>query len=196
MTSSGDADPMNRFESDEELIKHVLDGDKDLFRELVERHKNIVFSSLVRLCGNRELAEELTQETFVKAYTHLARFRFEARFSTWLVQIAANTASSYFSSRGFRERQRAVLFDHDLPAGQFESAERQLELQSRLARYWRAIEKLDDRLREVLLLCGIEGNPYDEVAELLGVPVGTVRSRLNKARQEMRKRVSVQERRS
>ena len=126
MTLPGDS------KTDELLVSRVLSGEKEVFRELVERHKNVVFGSLMRLCGNRELAEELTQETFVRAYTSLRSFRFEARLSTWLVQIAANCASSYFSSRDFRVRKRSIRFEQEIHAGQAESAERQIELQSRL----------------------------------------------------------------
>lgn len=174
--------------SDEVIVRRVLAGDRDLFRELVRRHKAVVFGSIMRQVGSRAVAEELAQETFVRAFTGLHSFRFEARFSTWVVRIALNATSSYFSSRAYRELKRTTAFEpasHDSRSAP--DGEELRERKQRIDRFRSELERLAPRLREVLVLCGVEGRPYEEVAAVLGIPVGTVRSRLNKARLEMRR---------
>lgn len=173
--------------SDEQIIRRIVAGDRELFRELVRRHRSLVFASIMRQVGERSLAEELAQETFVRAFTGLPGFRSESRFSTWIVRIAINTTSSYFSSRAFREKKRTTEFDpasHDTKAGTADEERR--EKQIRFERFREALTQLPLKQREVLVLCGIEERPYEEAASLLGIPVGTVRSRLNKARLMMR----------
>lgn len=173
--------------SDGEIIRRVLAGERDLFRELVRRHRSVVFSSVFRQVGERSAAEELAQETFVKAYRGLHTFRHEAQFSTWVVCIALNTVSTYFASRAFRERKRTTAFkesEHDRSGAR--TPEELREEQVRLTRFRDAMAQLPERLREVLILCGVEGKSYEDAAAIIGVPIGTVRSRLNKARLTMR----------
>ncbi len=172
--------------SDDALVRRVRAGDVEQYRELLRRHKQLVFACIMRQVGSQAVAEELAHETFVKAYIRLHTFRFEARFSTWLVRIALNTVASYFSSRSYRYAQRTIAFEqeqHDTAYSPTEDAE---DARRRLARFRSALNGLPSRLKEVLVLCGLEGRPYEEVARLLGIPVGTVRSRLNKARLEIK----------
>ena len=183
-------------DSDEEIIRRVLSGEREAFRYLLMRHKNQVFSTIMRAVGCADIAEELTQETFLRAYSGLSGFRSQARFSTWLAQIAINSTSTYFSSRAYRDRRRSISFQQELHSHTSPSAERDFIIQQRLEHFARALESLPPRLREVLLLCGIEGHPYDEVAILLAIPVGTVRSRLNSARHRMRELISAEERKN
>src|SRR5262245_54454252 len=97
--------------SDEDLIARVIAGDRDSYREIVERHQDRVFAMLMRQTGSRELAEELSQEVFIKAFFNLKSFRFESSFGTWLVRIALNTSHTYFSSRRFKSQRRTESLD-------------------------------------------------------------------------------------
>lgn len=168
--------------SDEALIGAVLSGDKEQFRPLVTRYKDMVFSMIMRQVGDPALAEEIAQETFLKAYLSLRSFRFEARFSTWLVRIALNQTSSYFASRRFKEKQRTETFDPLLHDSACSAPGAENEEEKLISRLQTALKGLKRKFREVLVLCALEGKSYEEAAQILKVPVGTVRSRLNKAR--------------
>lgn len=173
--------------SDEQIIRVVLAGDKELFRELVARHKNLVFASILRQVGARDVAEDLAQQTFVRAYSGLQRFRFESQFSTWLTRIALNTTASHFASRAFKESKLRTSYDetaHDVSVS--EDADTQREERLRLVRFQQALAALPTRLREPLVLCGLQEMSYQEAATVLNIPVGTIRSRLNHARLRMR----------
>ena len=166
-------------EDDHQIVREVVAGNSDRFRLLVLRHQALVFALIMRQVGEKELAEELAQETFLKAYRNLKLFRFEAKFSTWLTRIALNTMNSYFSSRAYKERSRTDSFSqekHDRPEALGADAKSDME------QFRNLLGTLSPKLREVLVLCGLEGKSYEEAAHMLSIPIGTVRSRLNKAR--------------
>ncbi len=170
-----------------EIIRRILSGERDLFRELIRRHRTVVYSAIIRLVGDRASAEDLAQETFVRAFQALGRFRGEAKFSTWAVRIALNLTATYLASPAFRQRQRSMTYQeavHDRDGGR--SVEELREEHAQHEQFRQALAEPPDRLRSVLVMCGIEGKPYEEAAAVLGIPIGTVRSRLNKARLTMR----------
>ncbi len=168
------------------IIADVLAGDRDEFRHLVAAHQSLVFSMMFRYVGSEELAKELTQETFLKAFIHLKSFRGESAFSTWLVQIGLNRAKSLVSTRRYKERQRQVEFEVERHGGSDGDTFVRLERKRQVERLKQAITQLDSKYREVVILCALEGLPYEEAAKILQIPVGTVRSRLNKARQTLK----------
>lgn len=161
------------------LIRRVLKGDREQFRYFVIGYKDQMFSLVRRQVSDIELAKDLTQEIFVRAFTGLANFRFESAFSTWLTCIAMNHLHSFFASRRFRESKRTTDLEsvaaeggHSDPIGEAQIT----------AKFQRALALLSAPQREVLALIALEGKSYEEVAGMLGIPLGTVRSRLNKAR--------------
>jgi RNA polymerase sigma-70 factor (ECF subfamily) len=168
--------------ADEEVIKKVLSGDSDLYRVLVSRHQNLVFGMIMRQTGNRDLAEELTQETFIKAFTALQSFRAEAKFSTWITRIALNHTNSYFTSKAHKQRKRSDSFDIELHDKNDTSATEEHELRERMRKFQSCLGKVKPTFREIITLCGLQGKSYEDAASLLDIPIGTVRSRLNKAR--------------
>lgn len=173
--------------SDSEVITRVLGGQRDEFRVLVDRYKNMVFAMIVRQVGDPATAEDLAQETFCRAFQHLKSFRFESTFSTWLTRIALNQTSSYFSSRKFKEGRKTESFDartHDMGTHDPEHRERIKEV---LEAFRKGLGDLSPKLRDVLVLCAFEQKNYEEAASILDIPVGTVRSRLNAARLQLRK---------
>lgn len=160
-----------------ELIRRVVNGERELFRFLVLRFQNMIYSLFMRQLGDSATAQDLTQEVFVKAYSNLKSFRSDSKFSTWLVRIAINHSSAYFKSRSYRERKNQCdLKNREI--GSYDNADGNLNLQQLQT----ALAQLKPKFREVVTLCGLEGQSYEQVARLLDIPVGTVRSRLNKAR--------------
>lgn len=171
--------------SDYALIKLVLKGEKDEFRHLIDRYKEGVFNLFMRQIGNRSIAEELSQETFLKAYLNLKGFRFEASFGTWIYRIALNNSHSYFASRRFRNEMRTRSIEEVTPGAEPQAHIDQSKAQIDLLR--RALGTLKPIYREVVVLCALEGKSYEEVAAVLKIPIGTVRSRLNKGRLLLKK---------
>lgn len=164
------------------IIERVSAGHTDDFRLLVLAHQSRIFAVIVRSVGDESLAQELTQDVFVRAFRALANFRFEARFSTWLTRIALNVTRSYCDSKWYRS-QRCTVSLESIPIEGTVALSDGFDgfALKRLA--W-VTTKLTPRLREVFVLCALEQRSYAEVAEILDVPIGTVRSRLNKARLE------------
>lgn len=174
-----------RPDDESAIIQRVLNGEREEYRHLVLAHQDRLFQIVLRQVGERQLAHDLVQETFVKAYLNLAKFRAQASFATWLTRIALNTANSYFSSAEFKRKLRstklddAILTDEALPT---DLTERDLLCdQLRLA-----VASLNAKYRDVIVLCSFNNFSYEEAAETLAVPVGTIRSRLNTARLKLR----------
>lgn len=183
---------MNDLDPDYALVRAAQSGEEAPFRELVLAHQNKIFSVIMRQVRVREVAEELAQEVFVKAYRNLAQFRGEASFRTWLIRIALNTTHTYFSSRAYRAQRMTVSVNlvpkendgdlcdaHVVASG---SPDEALLSRERLTWFSECMQKLGQDMRQVLTLVGLEHYSYEEVAQVMQVPVGTVRSRLNRAR--------------
>jgi len=175
------------------IIKRVQAGSKDDFRELVLAHKDMIFSLILRQVGAHHVAEELTQEVFVKAFLNIKRFRQEAKFSTWLTRIALNHTNSYFTSKKFRQQRLTESFDHTVhdmsDTERSKEGEKERENEELLASFRSALSYLKPKFRDVLVLCGLEGRSYQDAADILAIPIGTVRSRLNKARLLIKERL-------
>ena len=181
------------------LVRQCQKGDLTAFEPLVVKYQDRIYNLCWRLCGDRDAAEDLTQEAFLKAFEALAQFRGRSGFFTWLYRIAANLALSY---RRRERRQINVsapgLWD-DLPTqaaglrGVVSMRQNQPDAiaESKETRelVWQAIQMLDDDQRTVLVLRDMEGLEYTEAAAVLGVPVGTVKSRLHRARMAVRERL-------
>jgi RNA polymerase sigma-70 factor (ECF subfamily) len=175
---------------DSALIALSVRGDHAAFGELVCRHQDRLFSTVYRLLGNVDDAQDVVQEAFLNAYQSLAGFKGDAQFFTWLYRIAVNLAISQ------RRKPRLVLHSDAFQPGR--TAAEPLD-DSEHAQPSRALERDDDervlqealnRLtpehRTVLVLKELEDRKYEEIAEILQVPIGTVRSRLHRARLELR----------
>lgn len=175
---------------DAALVAAVVAGDRQAFSALVERHQARILGLLERLTGCREQARDLAQETFVSAYRKLATFEQRSAFSTWLYRIACNHAAA----AGRRRRPVAMLDAADTtgqtlvePVARLASVSAGLE-QEELARHVAAaLDRLDARYREVVVLADMQEAGYEEIAEALDIPLGTVRSRLHRGRMELRR---------
>ncbi len=175
------------------LVKLARQGDEDAFAELVRRHQRMVYTACVRLVGDAHEAADCAQEAFLKAYRSLKGFREDARFSTWVHRIAVRTCLSRLSSPWHRWRKRivpaAVWDQDDQPVGRM--PDRRLSPASDFVRQERAqavrdaVMSLPNDQRTVVVLRDIDGYSYEEIAILLKVNVGTVKSRLSRARQAL-----------
>lgn len=174
------------------LVLAVRNGDTTAYRGLVERYQTRVFHLVFGMVRNREDARDLTQEAFVKAYRNLHAFRDESRFYTWLYRIAMNVTIDFVRRRAkapvagadedvaVREPDGAVAEIHHA-----ESPRRAYERKELHDAILAAVEQLPEDQRQVVLLREIEGLSYKEIAEIVGVPEGTVMSRLFYARKKL-----------
>ena len=177
--------------TDEELILMVQEGQNQAYDILVGRYKNRLYSYLFRLLGNESEAEEFAQETFVRAYMHADKYKTIARFSTWLYTIATNAA---IDARRRNKRHRMVSLDTPreqdnedvgrlvnlLESGDADPANAVVDAErSRLVRA--TLDQLPDSMNAVIQLVYYQGMKYREAAEVLEIPVGTVKSRLHAA---------------
>jgi RNA polymerase sigma-70 factor (ECF subfamily) len=181
------------------LIRAFCEGDKAAFDNLVLKHKDRVFNLCYRLLGDYEEANDSAQETFIKVYGSLKKFRFESAFSTWLYRIAVNTCKNKLKSSAFRRKRKMVPLDNPVSGNrtqpgreihdESQSPAMALEKKERMRVIQEAINGLSPEQKEVVTLRDIEGFSYDEVAEITGFNLGTVKSRLARARQELRKKL-------
>ena len=170
------------------LIKQTLRGDEKAFEELYERYKDKVFRLSLRIVWDREDAMDATQETFVKAYKALGKFRGKASFSTWLYRITYNTAIDVLRKRS-RRPELAVEGDEERDArfaGGFQKPDRRIEkVQARVV-LESALARLPEPQRMVVMLHDIEGLKYREIAKVMDCSIGTVMSRLHYARKKLK----------
>jgi len=178
-------------EPEPDLVQRCRSGDEAAWRELVAQHTRRVFGIAYRFVGKVDDAEDLTQEIFVKVYQSLDRYRpGEGSFTTWLMTLARNHAIDDYRRRRQERLRRnddpAVL---DTVASGVESPLASLEKQDRVKLVHRGLRALPPDLREPLILCDLKGLPYEEIAGILDVPLGTVKSRINRGRIELAKRL-------
>lgn len=175
---------------DRGLVERCVAGDAEAFRGLVERHQTRIIAFLHRLCGCPEQALDLAQETFLSAHRHFGSFRNDSRFSTWLHAIALNHARAAGRRRRPVQSLDAVAADgrplvaEPVAAGTAVAAG--LEREDLARRIAAALDRLDDRYREVVVLADMEEASYEQIAATLEIPLGTVRSRLHRGRLELR----------
>lgn len=175
---------------DRRLIEQSLAGNGDAFGRLVRRHQDRLYNAVYRVLDHPDDAQDVVQEAFVHAYQSLASFKGDSEFFTWLYRIAFNTAVSLRRKNRARVRLLAVPDGEALPDPADTSADARpgaaLERDEDEARLRAALSRLSPEHRQALVLKDIEGQKYEEIAEATGVPVGTVRSRLHRARLELR----------
>jgi len=178
-------------ENDSDLLLRCRRGDEAAWRDLVSRHTRRVFGLAYRFVGRVDEAEDLTQEIFVKVYQTMDRYRpDDGLFTSWLMAVARNQAIDHYRRRRQEHLRRVEAPEvlEDAPSGD-ESPLRTLEREERVKLVHRGLRALPTELREVLILFDLQGVPYEEIAGLLGVPLGTVKSRINRGRLELAKRL-------
>jgi RNA polymerase sigma-70 factor (ECF subfamily) len=172
---------------DSQLIDETLAGDGAAFGQLVTRYQDRLYNSLVHVVGSTDLAYDAVQDAFIQAYLKLSTFQRASGFYTWLYRIAFNVAAS----RRRRQKPAASVDQARDESGQ-EPADagaapgERLEQQERAVQVQDALARISEEHRAILVLREVDGCAYEEIAEILDVPVGTIRSRLHRARMQLR----------
>lgn len=177
---------------DIQLVRRVVEGSREEYQYIVERHQSMIFGLVYRQVASHDLACELTQEIFTRVYFNLAQFRGEAKFSTWLIRIAINAVNTFLVSKRYRNARKTSSIDliQGLPHATDPGAEHAALKAEEATQLRGAIMDLPQDLREVVVLCGLEQRAWSEVAEILAVPEGTVCSRMNRAFAQLRKKLT------
>ncbi|MGL6196233.1 MAG: RNA polymerase sigma factor [Thermoguttaceae bacterium] len=169
--------------NDEELISLSLSGDRTAYEKLVLMYQDRLFNAMIRISGTPEDALDVVQEAFLQAFLRLSTFRQTSQFYTWLYRIGFNIAL------GFRRKKKQQLsLDGFLdengpePPAEFIAPLEHVGNAEMAKILWKAIDNLHEDYRSVIVLREMEGSSYEEIAELLELPIGTVRSRLHRAR--------------
>jgi RNA polymerase sigma-70 factor (ECF subfamily) len=186
---------MSNQSSDKKLVKRVQRGDKGAFDLLVLKYQHKIVNLVMRYVRDPELALDITQEAFIKAYRALPRFRGDSAFYTWMYRIAVNTAKNHLAAQ--RRRPMNVELDlqdpeqYDLHAKLKETdTPEAITLSNELKdTVERAIAALPEDLRTAIILRELEGMSYEEIAQTMECPVGTVRSRIFRARDAINKKI-------
>lgn len=181
---------MSDREADQLLVEQVQRGDKRAFELLVAKYQRKIFRLLSRLIRDAAEIEDVAQEAFIKAYRALPNFRGESAFYTWLYRIAINTAKNYLVAQGRRaptttetEIDEAENFDEGDQLRDVNTPDSMLLSKQVGEAVNRAIERLPEDLRTAIVLRELEGLSYEEIAETMNCPIGTVRSRIFRARE-------------
>jgi RNA polymerase sigma-70 factor (ECF subfamily) len=179
-----------RDEEDLSWVREYQNGNKDAFNWLVLRHKNRIFNVCFRFLGSYDDANDCAQETFVKMYRALGTFKMEAKLSTWLYRIAVNTCKNKVTSKEYRQRKQSRSLDpvmEDQLGDVSHNPEKSMQRKLQREKIQQCIDKLPDNQRDVVVLRDIDGLAYEEITEVIKQTLGTVKSRLARARQQLRK---------
>lgn len=178
----------NLLPSDAELVDATLAGQRDAFGTLVLRYQDRLYNTLLRVLGSHHDASEVLQDAFIQAYSKLASFRREAKFSTWMYRVAFNLACSHRRSRrrkvGSLEQIKEIAGEE--PTADAPPPEHAMVVQEQAEQVQAALLRISSEHRQILVLREIEDCSYEQIAEILDVPVGTVRSRLFRARLQLK----------
>ena len=186
---------MSEQSIDQKLVERVQQGDKRAFDLLVQKYQHKVMNLITRYVRNPAEAQDVAQEAFIKAYRALATFRGESAFYTWLYRIAVNTAKNHLTSMGRRppasdvDAQDAEFYEGGQAMHEVANPEREALSDEIREEIFAAFEDLPEELRTAIRLREFEGLSYEEIAEVMACPVGTVRSRIFRARETIDKRL-------
>ena len=182
--------------TDQEVVEHALKGEEVAYRELLRRYQRPVFSLIYRMVRDRELAEDLAQETFVKVLNALDRYRCEYKFSSWVFKIANNAAIDHLRKKELDTLSLEGGPDATTPerveattlqlGDQAESPLDELEARELGSQIERAIGRLRPEYRSCIILRHVEGRPYEEIAGIMDLPLGTVKTYIHRARAELK----------
>lgn len=181
--------------TDQQLVDRVFKGDKHAFDLLVLRYQHRILGLIGRFIRDPAEVEDVAQEAFIKAYRALPKFRGDSAFYTWLYRIAINTAKNYMVARGRRppatdvDVEDAEFLENNTPLTDIGSPEANQEKDDLQRVINEAIEDLPEDLRTAFTLREFSGLSYEEITEIMGCPVGTVRSRIFRAREALDKKI-------
>lgn len=177
--------------TDEELIKRFQDGDNQAFNELVARYKDPLFNYVTRMLKDKVFAEDIVQETFVRVYRNSNRYQQIAKFSTWIYTIAINLTKTELRRQNLRRFFSLSTVSEN--GKTFELPDQRINLEKSAEdtmageRIREAIDTLPKTFREVIILRDLQELSYEEISKIVGVPLGTIKSRVNRGRTRLQK---------
>ncbi len=182
------------------LVDRFRGGDATAFDQLVSRYWDRIYAMVNQLLRNAQDAEEVTQDAFIRAHRGLVNFRGDSAFSTWLYQIATNLARNRYWYWWRRKRDKSISFDApfgpdndstiaDIIPSEQETPEDATVTQEFVNRVAQCMDLLNEKHREILILRNVQNLAYEEIAEILGISVGTVKSRIARARESLREKL-------
>jgi RNA polymerase sigma-70 factor (ECF subfamily) len=189
---------------DAALIRDIRAGDTAAFDQLVINHKDKLFNMVYWFLGDYQEANDCAQEIFIKVFKGIKKFRFQSSFSTWLYRIAINTCKNKLKSSAYRWKKRTVPLEnpdsskegsvsYEIQNGS-PSPANELEKKEKIMRIQKAVNALPQDQNRVIVLRDIQGLTYQEIADITGLNLGTVKSKLSRARMELRKYLAPSER--
>ena len=168
---------------EQQCVKLAQSGSREAFAVLVQHHQAAVFALIVRRGISQAVAKELTQDVLLKAYLNINTYRAQASFRTWLLRIAVNHTTNYFHSRAYKEGLKTDQKESDsLPQKEADGFD-----SDALKHLQALVFELPTHLQEVMVLFAFEQHGYEEIAAVLEIPIGTVRSRIYRARAQLKK---------
>ena len=166
---------------DPDVLRRAQRGDERAFAQILRAYETTIFNYVYRIVGDRALAEDLTQEVFVRVFQALPRFSLRCKFTTWLFQVTKNRVLDELRARERRPQPAMVIED----APRLEVVDPPIERTETVEAVWRAVRELNPDLKMALLLRDIAGLPYNEIADSLEITLATVKWRIFKAREEV-----------
>jgi len=185
---------MSDQKTDQMLVEQVLNGNKQAFNRLVLKYQNKICNLISRYIPEKDV-QDVAQESFIKAYRSLASFRQESAFYTWLYRIAVNTAKNHITMVSRRppssdiDAQDAEFYESGQAMRDIETPEHNIQTQELQKTIFNVIENLPEELRMAITLREIKGLSYDDIAQVLDIPIGTVRSRIFRARETIESKI-------
>ena len=165
-----------------EIIRECLGGRQEAWETLMNMYAKRVFNMAYQFCGSRQEAEDLTQEIFLKLYHSLAKFDFQRNFTAWLLALTKNYLIDEYRRTKWEKTQRDEFDERVLSQTSLVGPEESLDRGETRAIIWEGLNNLSTEMRMAVILRDLQGKSYDEMAEILGLPLGTVKSRVNRAR--------------
>jgi len=191
--------PDASYREDTVLIRAVQTGDKAAFDELVLKHKDRLFNLVYWFLGDYHEANDCAQETFIKVFKSINKFRFESAFSTWLYRIAINTCKNRLKSTAYRWKKKTVSLEtsnvskNGNPSSEIVNGSptpvMALEKKEKIMRIQKAINSLPEEQNQVVVLRDIQGLSYQDISDITGLNLGTVKSRLARGRLELKNKL-------
>jgi RNA polymerase sigma-70 factor (ECF subfamily) len=173
------ADQVDQVDADQAIIARVLAGDRDSFSILIHRYSDPLFRHALGMTGSPDVAEDILQMSFIKAFSHLAEVR--GRFDAWVFRIVANGCKDWLKNI----RRTHLSYDEDDQPSGFANPEENLDLSELRSDLDRALQTLPESLREAFIMKHVEGRSYEEMAELLSTTVGALKMRVHRAREAL-----------
>lgn len=183
--------------NESELIKKAQAGDEKDFAELMNNYQARVMKIISRYVNDYTEIQDLTQETFIKAYSGLDKFRGESKFYTWIYRVAINTAKNYIIKQSHSVPTVDVELEPQLLLGmrsflkEISTPEQELLSEELQADIFKALDSMSEELKITLMLFEVEGLSYDDIADVLDCPVGTIRSRIFRARDILKEKLNI-----